>query len=475
MNFVKNNFSTIFNCSILIQLISILSLYFKLNFYEKENRDLAICVLSSRNNYEFRNAIRNSWFLDIISSNSSIKNQTVIAKFVIGQSACHIHPENRINDYGCERWNISLPDSPEITAYTFKSVDLTGPGRFFQNMNVKAMHGIILKRIGVSNILLQSILEINESISIAVHVYDAATDEEIAVTHFNLNNKGLEINGYSYRPVQEILLPKGYEFIFQLKINGKSETLEKPKFLMNINCHVVESHHGLIFIKSTDQHGHILNKRNNFCYTSALSFMFSVHNIETLRNHYELISQRDEKWLQKMSFEAKQLDEEQKLYHDMIMVDIIDVYRNLPEKVLGCHQWISSNYLVKYILKTDDDCYVNIESVLMSLPYIGPGALTWWGNFRTNWAIEQHGKWSELDYGSMIYPRFACGSGNIVSHDVHSWLVQNNRRLKRFQGEDVSMGIWLSGLDVQYIQDDGWRCTLSCESGVGIVEFSYEI
>ncbi|XP_055894532.1 UDP-GalNAc:beta-1,3-N-acetylgalactosaminyltransferase 2-like [Biomphalaria glabrata] len=435
--------------------------YLYLKTFEKQNLDLAVCILSSRQNFELRNAIRNSWFNDIVSIELG-HTKTVQAKFVIGQDACLIHPENRIDSFGCEPWNVSLPKSSELTTFFMKPDNCNQHFNFVLNFYVKVMHGIVLKRIGIADIFSQLVLKEHEKASMNVYFYDARTDEEISITHFDGNNKGQERNGYSYRPVQEILLPKGYEFIIQLKLDLKLSYLEKLK--TGINSVSEESHHGMIVIRATDQYGHLLNERTHVNYIPAVSFMFTVHSVESLKNHLELVLDRDKEWLQKVDLESQQLKEEQKLYQDIILVDVLDVYRNLPQKVLAGHLWLEDNYVVKYVMKTDDDCYVNIDTVLKSLPNCSGTNMIWWGNFRTNWAVEQHGKWVELEYGAMVYPRFACGSGNIVSSEVHSWLVLNRQKLKHFQGEDVSMGIWLSGLNVQHIQDDRWQCKMSCDN-----------
>jgi hypothetical protein len=45
------------------------------------------------------------------------------------------------------------------------------------------------------------------------------------------------------------------------------------------------------------------------------------------------------------------------------------------------------------------------------------------------------------------YPAFACGSGNVVSQDLVQWIAANANALFAYQGEDVSMGIWLAALN----------------------------
>ncbi|ESP02802.1 hypothetical protein LOTGIDRAFT_111084 [Lottia gigantea] len=149
-------------------------------------------------------------------------------------------------------------------------------------------------------------------------------------------------------------------------------------------------------------------------------------------------------------------------YGDILLVNTIDIYRHLPLKLLQCHQWYEKNYDVDSIMKTDDDCYVDIEQIFEKLQEFKNQNKTWWGNFRSEWMVERHGKWKERDYTASVYPKFACGSGNVISSDIHKWLVKNNNDLNLFQGEDVSMGIWLSSLVVKYVQNDSLMCNKTC-------------
>ena len=62
--------------------------------------------------------------------------------------------------------------------------------------------------------------------------------------------------------------------------------------------------------------------------------------------------------------------------------------------------------------------------------------------------VERTGKWREFIYSSIFYPDFACGSASIISRGISAWLNKNVNHLLGYQGEDVSMGIWLSAIDV---------------------------
>lgn len=67
-------------------------------------------------------------------------------------------------------------------------------------------------------------------------------------------------------------------------------------------------------------------------------------------------------------------------------------------------------------------------------------------SFRRNWQVNEFGKWSEPNYQAVAYPPFPCGSAYMLSADLIGWLSTNSESLFRFQGEDVSMGIWLAAI-----------------------------
>jgi len=53
--------------------------------------------------------------------------------------------------------------------------------------------------------------------------------------------------------------------------------------------------------------------------------------------------------------------------------------------------------------------------------------------FRHNWLVERSGKWAEPDYPAMVYPKFACGAGYVLSSDLIHWLDSNADTLAAYQ------------------------------------------
>ena len=61
--------------------------------------------------------------------------------------------------------------------------------------------------------------------------------------------------------------------------------------------------------------------------------------------------------------------------------------------------------------------------------------------FATVWG---DGKWAELDYKPDIYSKWAQGAaGHMVSRPIAEYIDKHQATLHDYQGEDVSIGIWL--------------------------------
>ena len=91
---------------------------------------------------------------------------------------------------------------------------------------------------------------------------------------------------------------------------------------------------------------------------------------------------------------------------------------------------------------------------------------TWYGHFRCDWTVVTEAsedgnaygdKWHDPGYTASKYPCFGGGGGNILTHDLSDWVGVNALHLKDFQGEDVSMGIWLTGRKHEIIRNDNFH------------------
>lgn len=97
----------------------------------------------------------------------------------------------------------------------------------------------------------------------------------------------------------------------------------------------------------------------------------------------------------------------------------------------------------------------------------------WWSSFRENWPVQKFGKWREDSYNSITYPPFPCGAGYVLSMDLVSFIASNMEILHIYQGEDVSLGIWLSPLNPT-LHNDCWQCKECFTNACNKAELSIE-
>jgi hypothetical protein len=172
--------------------------------------------------------------------------------------------------------------------------------------------------------------------------------------------------------------------------------------------------------------------------------------------------------------ENSQLKLEQEKFGDLIFTDHIDSYRKLPLKLKACYEFVIK-YLpdVKWVLKIDDDFYVRLNmlerfllqenqlEVHVDIPkemIPNSSEPTVIGLINKNHRAPIKGQWKELPQWPTrgVYPPFPLGSsGHIVSRHIVEYVAKNKDLLFDFQGEDVSLGIWIgySGMTVNYIDD----------------------
>lgn len=67
--------------------------------------------------------------------------------------------------------------------------------------------------------------------------------------------------------------------------------------------------------------------------------IFSHADAKALKEHICLTKQRKSEWMLKIQMLNKSLNQEQDLHQDIVFVDVVDVYRNLPIKMFLFLKW----------------------------------------------------------------------------------------------------------------------------------------
>ena len=87
--------------------------------------------------------------------------------------------------------------------------------------------------------------------------------------------------------------------------------------------------------------------------------------------------------MEQLRGEEERLEEEQDKYHDLLFVDVVDVYRNVPHKLIKFHRWAVDKTSFDFLLKTDDDCYLDLETILDRLKNWSATSPIWWEDTAT--------------------------------------------------------------------------------------------
>eukprot|EP00980_Cylindrotheca_fusiformis_P011751 scaffold2794_cov100-Cylindrotheca_fusiformis.AAC.9 len=150
------------------------------------------------------------------------------------------------------------------------------------------------------------------------------------------------------------------------------------------------------------------------------------------------------------------LQQEQDLYQDLIEIPMMDHYRLLPEKVIQSYSWALDTYPnIEWLVKVDDDNYVNISKLQRYLIKYNSNIPILIGKIVPKSKVARVGKWAEeMEYYPYdYYPYWPQGScGHVISKIIATYIVTHSSNLHRYQGEDVSIGIWLD--EIQHDEND---------------------
>lgn len=138
--------------------------------------------------------------------------------------------------------------------------------------------------------------------------------------------------------------------------------------------------------------------------------------------------------------------QEQNNFQDLIWTPQPENYQSLPHKVKEAYSWIINSLpSAQWIVKTDDDMYAQVDIAEDFLQSKNATNYMVIGHIVHSARVQKSGKWAEFDYPNSQYPSYPQGSyGHAVSRPVAEYIATNKDALFEYQGEDVSIGIWLN-------------------------------
>ncbi len=121
------------------------------------SKDLVIAVISARDHFKLRQAIRDTWWQNI-SSNEELSRK-IDLQFVVGEKACEIHPDDRDNQYGCNSWEYVPPEvTSDISAVREITTDAANQSQVYymnypvQKISFRIREPVILTKLGLHQV-----------------------------------------------------------------------------------------------------------------------------------------------------------------------------------------------------------------------------------------------------------------------------------------------------------------------------------
>ncbi|XP_039169898.1 probable beta-1,3-galactosyltransferase 2 [Eucalyptus grandis] len=158
------------------------------------------------------------------------------------------------------------------------------------------------------------------------------------------------------------------------------------------------------------------------------------------------------------------LDEEEKLYGDLLRLNHVEAYLELSAKTKAYFATAVSLWDAEFYIKVDDDVHVNLATLGMILsghrfkPRVYVGCMKS-GPVLARKGVRYHEPefWKFGDMGNNYF-RHATGQLYAISKDLASYISTNHDVLHKYANEDVSLGSWIIGLDVEHVDDRRLCC-----------------
>lgn len=117
------------------------------------------------------------------------------------------------------------------------------------------------------------------------------------------------------------------------------------------------------------------------------------------------------------------LHREQNMYNDMIRGRFLDSYSNLTLKTISTLEWVDSYCSkVKYLLKTDDDMFINVPRLLAFVNKHAKDRNVIFGRLARKWKPIRNRKSkyyvSQAQFQQSIFPDFTTGPAYLLSSDT---------------------------------------------------------
>ncbi|CAL5327974.1 unnamed protein product [Camellia sinensis] len=158
------------------------------------------------------------------------------------------------------------------------------------------------------------------------------------------------------------------------------------------------------------------------------------------------------------------IEAEERQHQDFLRLNHVEGYHELSSKTQIYFSTAAAKWDADFYIKVDDDVHVNLGMVGSALARHRSKSRVYIGCMKSGPVLAQKGvKYHEPEYWKFgeegnKYFRHATGQIYAISKDLATYISVNRHILHRYANEDVSLGSWFIGLDVEHIDDRSLCC-----------------
>lgn len=158
------------------------------------------------------------------------------------------------------------------------------------------------------------------------------------------------------------------------------------------------------------------------------------------------------------------IEAEDRKHGDFMRLDHVEGYLELSAKTKIYFATAVSLWDADFYVKVDDDVHVNIATLGQTLVRHRSKPRVYIGCMKSGPVLNQKGvRYHEPEYWKFgeagnRYFRHATGQLYAISKDLATYISINQHVLHKYANEDVSLGSWFIGLDVEHIDDRRLCC-----------------
>ncbi|KAL5858259.1 hypothetical protein ACOSQ3_005717 [Xanthoceras sorbifolium] len=160
----------------------------------------------------------------------------------------------------------------------------------------------------------------------------------------------------------------------------------------------------------------------------------------------------------------KTIDAEESEHQDFLRLNHVEGYHELSTKTRLYFSTAIAIWDAEFYVKVDDDVHLNLGMLVNALARHRSKPRIYIGCMKSGPVLSQKGvKYHEPEYWKFgeegnKYFRHATGQLYAISKDLAAYISINSAILHRYANEDVSLGAWFIGLEVEHVDDRSLCC-----------------